>query len=91
MRRQTSDTARAVGLTDRGVLAPGMKADINVIDFDALALERPTMVSDLPAGGRRLLQGARGYAATIVGGQVTYRDGEATGALPGRLVRNAAA
>ena len=90
VRRQTSDTARAAGLRDRGVLAPGMKADINVIDFDALALERPAMVWDLPAGGRRLLQGARGYAATIVGGQITYRDGEATGALPGRLVRNAA-
>ncbi len=90
VRRQTSDTARAAGLNDRGVLAPGMKADINVIDFDALALERPTMVWDLPAGGRRLLQGARGYAATVVGGQVTYRNGEATGALPGRLVRNAA-
>jgi N-acyl-D-aspartate/D-glutamate deacylase len=90
VRRQTSDTARAAGLRDRGVLAPGMKADINVIDFDALALERPAMVWDLPAGGRRLLQGARGYAATVVGGQVTYRDGEATGALPGRLVRNAA-
>jgi N-acyl-D-aspartate/D-glutamate deacylase len=91
VRRQTSDTARAVGLTDRGVLAPGMKADINVIDFDALALERPAMVWDLPAGGRRLLQGARGYVATINGGQVTYRNGEATGALPGRLVRSAAA
>ena len=90
VRRQTSDTARAVGLADRGVLAPGMKADINVIDFDALALERPAMVWDLPAGGRRLLQGARGYAATIVGGQVTYRNGEATGALPGRLVRSTA-
>ena len=91
VRRQTSDTARAVGLTDRGVLAPGMKADINVIDFDALALERPAMVWDLPAGGRRLLQGARGYVATINGGQVTYRNGEATGALPGRLVRSEAA
>ena len=90
VRRQTSDTARAAGLADRGVLAPGMKADINVIDFDALALERPAMVWDLPAGGRRLLQGARGYAATIVGGQVTYRNGEATGALPGRLVRSTA-
>ena len=91
VRRQTSDTARAAGLTDRGVLAPGLKADVNVIDFDALALERPSMVWDLPAGGRRLLQGARGYAATIVGGQVTYRNGEATGALPGLLVRSAAA
>ena len=91
VRRQTSDTARAAGLADRGVLAPGMKADINVVDFEALALERPAMVWDLPGGGRRLLQGARGYAATVVGGAVTYRDGQATGALPGRLVRCGAA
>jgi N-acyl-D-aspartate/D-glutamate deacylase len=90
VRRQTSDTARAVGLHDRGVVAPGLKADLNVIDFEALALERPAMVWDLPAGGRRLLQGARGYEATVVGGQVTYRNGEATGALPGRLVRSGA-
>lgn len=87
IRRQTSDTARAAGLTDRGVLAPGMKADLNVIDPDSLALEAPRMVADLPAGGRRLLQRARGYRATVVAGAVTYRDGEATGALPGRLVR----
>ena len=91
VRRQTSDTARAVGLHDRGVVAAGLKADLNVIDFEALALERPAMVWDLPAGGRRLLQGARGYVATVVGGQVTYRNGEATGALPGRLVRSGAA
>ncbi|MBV1797886.1 amidohydrolase family protein [Siccirubricoccus sp. G192] len=90
VRRQTSDTARAAGLLDRGVLAPGMRADVNVIDFDALRLERPEMRWDLPAGGRRLLQRARGYDATIVAGAVTYRDGEATGALPGRLVRSAA-
>ncbi|HEY4251186.1 MAG TPA: amidohydrolase family protein, partial [Roseomonas sp.] len=87
IRRQTSDTARAAGLTDRGVLAPGMKADLNVIDPDRLALEAPRMVADLPAGGRRLLQRARGYRATVVAGAVTYRDGEATGTLPGRLVR----
>jgi len=90
VRRQTSDTARAAGLRDRGVLAPGMKADVNIINFDALRLERPVMAWDLPAGGRRLLQKARGYEATIVSGTVTYRDGEATGALPGRLVRSAA-
>ncbi len=90
VRRQTSDTARAVGLHDRGVLAPGKKADVNVIDFDALRLERPGMVWDLPAGGRRLLQRAQGYEATIVSGIVTYRNGEATGALPGRLVRSTA-
>jgi N-acyl-D-aspartate/D-glutamate deacylase len=87
IRRLTSDTARAVGLHDRGVIAPGLRADLNVIDFDRLALERPVMRFDLPSGGRRLLQGARGYVATIQRGQVTYRDGEATGALPGRLVR----
>jgi N-acyl-D-aspartate/D-glutamate deacylase len=87
VRRQTSDTARAAGLQDRGVLAPGMKADVNVIDYDALALERPGMLWDLPSGGRRLMQRARGYEATIVSGAVTYRDGEATGALPGKLVR----
>lgn len=90
VRRQTSDTARAAGLRDRGVLAPGMKADANIIDFDALRLERPGMAWDLPAGGRRLLQKARGYEATIVSGTITYRNGEATGALPGRLVRSAA-
>ena len=87
VKRQTADTARAVGLRDRGVLAAGMKADLNVIDFDKLALERPTMAFDLPAGGKRLLQKARGYRHTIVSGVETYRDGEATGTLPGRLVR----
>ncbi len=89
MRKLTSDNARAVGLMDRGVLAPGMKADVNVIDFDRLRLESPFMADDLPAGGRRLLQKAVGYDATIVSGQVTYRHGEATQALPGRLVRGA--
>jgi len=87
VRRQTREPARFAGLLDRGVLAPGMKADINVIDFANLALERPTMVVDLPAGGRRLMQKARGYAATVKAGQITYRNGEATGALPGGLVR----
>jgi N-acyl-D-aspartate/D-glutamate deacylase len=87
VRRQTSDTARAAGLADRGVLAPGMKADVNVIDFGRLALERPVMLHDLPGGGRRLMQRARGYVATIQSGRVTYREGQATGALPGRLLR----
>ncbi|MBN9593576.1 MAG: amidohydrolase family protein, partial [Alphaproteobacteria bacterium] len=87
IKRQTADTARAVGLHDRGVLAPGMKADVNVIDFAALQVKAPNMAYDLPAGGKRLLQGATGYDATIVSGEVIYRDGVATGALPGKLVR----
>jgi N-acyl-D-aspartate/D-glutamate deacylase len=87
VRRQTSDTAGAAGLHDRGLLKPGLRADINVIDWDALALNRPGMLYDLPGGGRRLMQTVRGYDATIVAGVVTYRHGEATGALPGKLVR----
>jgi N-acyl-D-aspartate/D-glutamate deacylase len=83
----TSRTARTVGLDDRGVLAPGMRADLNVIDFEHLRCERPTMAYDLPAGGKRLLQRARGYDATIVKGEVIARDGQSTGARPGRLVR----
>jgi N-acyl-D-aspartate/D-glutamate deacylase len=91
IRRLTMDNAEAMGLADRGVLRPGLKADLNVIDFPQLRCERPFMAFDLPAGGHRLLQKARGYTATIVSGQVVYRDGEATGALPGRLVRGPAA
>ncbi|MBV9541307.1 MAG: amidohydrolase family protein [Alphaproteobacteria bacterium] len=87
VKRQTADTARAVGLNDRGIVAPGMKADLNIIDIDKLAVEAPTMAYDLPAGGKRLLQGAKGYDATIVSGQVIYRNGKHTGALPGKLVR----
>jgi N-acyl-D-aspartate/D-glutamate deacylase len=87
VKRQTADTARAVGLTDRGVIAIGLKADLNVIDFARLGLEKPVMAFDLPAGGKRLLQKARGYRHTIVSGVETWRDGVATGALPGRLVR----
>jgi len=87
VRKQTSVNARAMGLHDRGVIATGLKADINVIDFDRLRVQAPTMANDLPSGGRRLLQGATGYVATLVSGVVTYREGQATGALPGRLVR----
>ncbi len=87
VRRYTSDPAGAVGLHDRGLLQVGLKADINVIDFDQLAIEMPYPVDDLPGGGRRLMQKARGYRATIVSGVVTYRDGEHTGEKPGRLVR----
>ena len=87
VKRQSADTARAVGLLDRGLVAPGYRADLNVIDMDRLRVRAPVMVADLPAGGQRLLQGADGYDATVVAGVVTYRGGEATGALPGRLVR----
>lgn len=81
------DTASAVGLLDRGLIAPGYKADVNVIDFDRLRLHPPEVARDLPGGGRRLVQRADGYRATIVSGTAVYRDGAATGALPGRLVR----
>ncbi len=87
VQRQARDTARAVGLNDRGVLAPGYRADLNVIDMTALRLHRPQMRFDLPAGGRRLVQRADGYRHTMVAGQETYRAGVATSALPGRLVR----
>ncbi|HEU4732361.1 MAG TPA: amidohydrolase family protein, partial [Kofleriaceae bacterium] len=89
IKRQTRDTAEAVGLLDRGLVQVGMKADLNVIDFDRLQLHRPYIVHDLPAGGRRLMQTASGYVATIVSGSVTYRDGQPTRALPGALVRGA--
>jgi N-acyl-D-aspartate/D-glutamate deacylase len=85
--RQCRATAETVGLLDRGVLAPGYRADLNVIDLDRLVARRPEMHHDLPAGGKRLLQRAEGYRHTIVAGVETYRDGEPTGALPGRLVR----
>lgn len=84
---QSRDTARTVGLCDRGVLAPGFRADLNVIDFDHLVARRPEIHHDLPAGGRRLLQRADGYRHTVVAGQEVYQDGVATGARPGRLVR----
>ena len=84
---QTSNTAAVVGLNDRGRIAAGLRADINIIDYDGLRLGLPEVAYDLPGGGRRLTQKASGYRATLVAGQVTYRDGEATDALPGRLVR----
>jgi N-acyl-D-amino-acid deacylase len=87
VRRQCRDTALLYGLNDRGLIAPGWLADLNVIDFDRLALERPYLAWDLPAGGRRLLQKARGYVATIKRGQVTFRNGEATAARPGVVIR----
>jgi N-acyl-D-aspartate/D-glutamate deacylase len=87
VKSQTRDTAEAVGLLDRGLIAPGMKGDLNVIDFERLRLLPPHMVYDLPSGARRLMQEAEGYVATIVSGAVIYRDGKPTGALPGKLVR----
>jgi N-acyl-D-aspartate/D-glutamate deacylase len=83
----TSAPATLAGLADRGKLAVGLKADINVIDFARLRVHVPSVAHDLPAGGRRLQQPADGYVATIVSGTVTYRHGQPTGALPGRLVR----
>jgi N-acyl-D-aspartate/D-glutamate deacylase len=83
------DTARAVGLDDRGVLAPGYKADVNVFDPAKLHLHAPQVVADLPHGGRRLVQRADGYRATLVSGEIVYEDGAPTAALPGRLVRGA--
>ncbi|MFT4824974.1 MAG: N-acyl-D-aspartate/D-glutamate deacylase [Halioglobus sp.] len=84
---QTKETAELVGLTDRGLIEPGYKADINIIDFDNLTLHEPTVVHDLPAGGRRLIQKASGYAATVVSGKVAFLEGRPTGELNGRLVR----
>ena len=78
-----------MGLGDRGRLLPGLRADLNLLDLEGLRLRRPRIVEDLPAGGRRLLQAAEGYRATVVAGQVVALDGVPTGALPGRLVRGA--
>jgi len=84
---QTQRTAALYGFDDRGLLAPGYLADVNVIDFDALAIEAPEIVYDLPAGGRRLIQRSRGYAATVKRGEVVRENDESTGARPGRLLR----
>jgi N-acyl-D-aspartate/D-glutamate deacylase len=89
VRKMTRETAELYGLRDRGAIAKGMRADLNVIDFERLALGIPTLAFDLPAGARRLVQRARGYETTLVAGQATFREGEHTGALPGRLVRGA--
>ncbi|HVH19248.1 MAG TPA: amidohydrolase family protein [Myxococcota bacterium] len=87
VRKMTRDTAELYGLRDRGVVAPGKKADLNVIDWPNLQLALPELVFDLPAGARRLIQRARGYDATLVSGEVTFEHGEHTGALPGKLLR----
>jgi N-acyl-D-amino-acid deacylase len=88
VKRQTSETANFFGLEDRGRLAPGLRADVNLIDFDRLRLYQPELVNDLPAGGRRFVQRVDGYRATFVAGTPTFEDGEHTGAMPGRLVRS---
>jgi N-acyl-D-aspartate/D-glutamate deacylase len=87
VRLQTGNTAAVYGFSDRGTLEPGKKADLNLIDLDALRLHAPEMVFDLPANGRRLVQHVDGYRATVVSGEVTFEDGEPTGARPGGLVR----
>ena len=87
VKRQCHDTARLYGLTDRGTLETGMRADINIIDFDALKIDAPQMVFDLPAGGRRMIQRAQGYRHTFVSGVETFTDGQSTGAKPGRVIR----
>jgi N-acyl-D-aspartate/D-glutamate deacylase len=87
VRMQTANTAALFGLGDRGRLAPGLRADVNVIDFENLRLDPPRMVFDLPASGRRLVQQAAGYRMTVQHGEVIYEDGEPTGALPGKLIR----
>jgi len=85
--QMTQSTASVYGLHDRGVITEGYQADLNLIDYDELTLEAPEMVFDLPSNGKRLIQRARGYTATISHGKVTFEDGESTGQMPGRLVR----
>jgi len=87
IKKQTKDTAETFGLFDRGEIKPGMLADINIIDFDKLNVSHPTMIYDLPLGGRRLVQDATGYIATIKNGQVVFENGKANGVLPGKLIR----
>ena len=91
VRKMTAETASLYGLGDRGVLAPGMLGDVNIIDYDGLRLPRPEMVHDLPAGARRFVQGSDGYVATVKRGVTILRDGEDQGERPGRLVRDVAA
>jgi N-acyl-D-aspartate/D-glutamate deacylase len=85
----TRRPAKHFGWLDRGIVTPGLLADLNIIDFKDLACSAPHIVTDLPAGGRRLLQSATGYRYTIKRGEVTFEDGEATGLLPGTLLRGA--
>jgi N-acyl-D-aspartate/D-glutamate deacylase len=87
VQRQTRKTAELYGLTDRGLIAPGLRADLNLIDFEALTFDMPEMVYDFPANGRRLVQHAQGYVGTFVNGVQTVANDEFTGALPGKLLR----
>ena len=87
VRKQTKDTAETYGLFDRGEIKTGMLADLNIIDFEKLNVTHPKMVYDLPMGGRRLIQNSFGYVATVKSGEVVYQAGEATGVLPGKLIR----
>ena len=87
IKKQTKDTAETFGLFDRGEIKAGMLADINIIDFNKLNVSHPTMIHDLPLGGRRLVQDATGYVATIKNGQVVSENGKANGVLPGKLIR----
>jgi N-acyl-D-aspartate/D-glutamate deacylase len=87
IQRQCRDTARVYGLNDRGVIETGYLADLNVIDLDAIKLGEPWVAADLPAGGKRLLQKADGYVATIKSGVVTFADGQMQGPTPGGLIR----
>jgi N-acyl-D-aspartate/D-glutamate deacylase len=87
IKRQTSETADFFGLADRGRLAPGLRADVNLIDYERLQVQKPELVHDMPAGGRRFVQKVHGYEATFVAGTPIFERGEHTGAMPGRLVR----
>jgi N-acyl-D-aspartate/D-glutamate deacylase len=88
VRRLTSANAEAIGLQDRGRIAVGLRADINIVDYDALQLQAPEVHYDLPAQGKRILQRSKGIDATLVAGVPVWRDGESTGAYPGRLLRS---
>ena len=90
IKKQTADTADLYGLKDRGRLQPGLRADVNLIDLDNLRIHEPQLLHDLPAGAARIMQGADGYAATLVAGEVTRQNGRDTGARPGRLLRSRA-
>jgi len=87
IKRQTSETADFFGLSDRGRLAPGLRADVNLIDYERLQVQKPELVHDMPANGRRFVQRVTGYETTLVAGEPVFERGEHTGAMPGRLVR----